>query len=122
MASVAPKPFKDNATVHFLDNMKDFAIKHSAIGVGMVLFGYIATAAFNYSAMRQVSVNREIKTCSGQKPVYRGHASQIYDLLHATNEIFLHRIKWFFFYKNMNSPFLLIISCAEEGGCIPNEL
>lgn len=65
-ASVAPKPFKEDATARFLDNMQNFSIKVGAIAVGVLVFGYIANTAFNYSAMRQVSVNREMKSYSGQ--------------------------------------------------------
>ncbi|CAG9838848.1 unnamed protein product [Diabrotica balteata] len=38
----------------FFDAIRYFAIMNSVIGVGMFIFNYLATATFNYSAMRQI--------------------------------------------------------------------
>lgn len=38
----------------FFDGIRYFALMNSLIGVGMFIFGYLATVSFNYSATRQI--------------------------------------------------------------------
>lgn len=45
---------KEAAADKFIDEISNFAIYNSLIGVGMLIFSYISTETFNFAALKQV--------------------------------------------------------------------
>lgn len=64
LGSGLPPEQMQNATDVFINDIKDFAINNTYIGVGMLVFSYVSTEVFNYAALKQV----QIGTFQIQKP------------------------------------------------------